>query len=124
MQSSECENMDDKIEQAPKDNGHHTPEKRWSPEVPHPGSLPISPNDQETFDTISENTDPAAPIVTYQDQEIQCDFVGKGKETVQTPNEESLPTGSRLAILVVCTCMAIFLQALVSQRDIVSENHR
>jgi hypothetical protein len=30
-----------------------------------------------------------------------------------------LPTGSTLAILLVCTCMAIFLQALVSRQETV-----
>lgn len=60
-------------------------------------------------------------MVMYHDQEIQCDFDEKGKKTMQTRNDGSLPTRSRLAILVVCTCMAIFLQALVSRRDIVSK---
>lgn len=89
----------------------------------HPDSLPISPIEQEGSETITVNTDPATPIVKYQDQEIQCEMEEKGKALVQTTNEESLPTGSRLAILVVCTCMAIFLQALVSQERIFLKVH-
>lgn len=56
-------------------------------------------------------------IIRYHDKDIQCNFdepppkkKGKGR-----PDDGSLPTGSRLAILLICACMAIFLQALVSQ---------
>lgn len=62
-------------------------------------------------------------IIKYTDKDIQCDFdappppppkrgffagLGPGK-----PTDGGLPTGGRLAILLVCTCMAVFLQALV-----------
>lgn len=88
--------------------------KRWSLGMPGQESLPISPIEQEGSETITMSTDPTTPIRNYQDQEIQCEMDEKGKTIVQPPSEESLPTGSRLAILVICTCMAIFLQALVS----------
>ncbi len=35
-------------------------------------------------------------------------------ETVTEPPQPQLPTGSKLFILVTCTCVAVFLQALVS----------
>jgi hypothetical protein len=59
-------------------------------------------------------------IVKYHDKDIQCDFdepppkkKGRGFGA-RGPNDGSLPTGSTLAVLLICTCMAIFLQALVS----------
>lgn len=61
-------------------------------------------------------------IVKYHDKDIQCDFDGpppkaKGRGLggfgKKGPSDGSLPTGSTLAILLICTCMAIFLQALV-----------
>jgi hypothetical protein len=54
-------------------------------------------------------------LVEYHDKDIQCNFdeEPKKKKAPQV-SDGTLPTGSTLAILLVCTCMAIFLQALVS----------
>lgn len=61
----------------------------------------------------------------YQEQGIQCDFEEQEEKEKkgQTPNEESLPTGSRLTTLLVCACTAIFLQALVGPSAIVFGVH-
>ncbi len=126
MPSSECEKIDDKIDQAPKTDSYHTTEKRWSRVLlPGPDSPPVSPNNEAAFDTVTVNTDLEAPIVKYQQQGIQCDFEEQEEKEkkVQTPNEESLPTGSRLAILLVCAYIAIFLQALVNPSAIMFEVH-
>lgn len=55
-------------------------------------------------------------IIKYHDKDIQCNFDERPRrrKTRQPGGDGTLPTGSRLAILLVCTCMAIFLQALVS----------
>jgi hypothetical protein len=54
-------------------------------------------------------------IIKYHDKDIQCDFDERPRRRKRQPSGDgTLPTGSRLAILLVCTCMAIFLQALVS----------
>jgi hypothetical protein len=54
-------------------------------------------------------------LVEYHDKDIQCNFDEEPKKKKAPPvSDGSLPTGSTLAILLVCTCMAIFLQALVS----------
>ncbi|KAL9101308.1 MAG: hypothetical protein Q9163_003420 [Psora crenata] len=85
----------------------------------HSDSISLPPIDQESMVFPEPMVSPvnvkrisAALMATYHDQEIQCNFDEKAKETVQTPDDESLPTVSRLAILVVSTCTAIFLQAL------------
>lgn len=73
---------------------------------------------QEDSDINSISINSSVSIVEYHDKEVQCNFEEKPKKKRQTPSDGSLPTGSRLAILLVCTCMAIFLQALVSRQDI------
>ncbi len=111
MPSSECEKIDDKIDQAPKTDSYHTTEKRWSRVLlPGPDSPPVSPNNEAAFDTVTVNTELEAPTVKYQEQGIQCDFEEQEEKEkkLQTPKEESLPTGSRLAILLLCACTAIF----------------
>jgi hypothetical protein len=73
---------------------------------------------QEDISDVSQGTTNVASnvsLVEYHDKEIQCDFDEKApKKKPPVPNDGSLPTGSTLVILLVCTCMAIFLQALVS----------
>jgi hypothetical protein len=69
---------------------------------------------QEDSDTNSISINSNVSIVEYHDKEVQCNFEEGPKKKSQTPSDGSLPTGSRLAILLGCTCMAIFLQALVS----------
>lgn len=123
MSASDCGKIDDKIEQAPTRDSYSKVEKRWSRLrdsilLPGPDSIPVLPKDDEGFDTAATNTDPEAPVLKYQEQGIQCDFdekEEKKEKKVQTPTEESLPSGRRLAILLVCACTAIFLQALVGQ---------
>ena len=122
MQSSECDNMDEKLGQDRNNHNHHALETGSGAESPHPDSLPISPVNQEGSETITVETNSASLMVTHQDQKIQCDLDEKCDKAAQTSNDGSLPTRSRLAILVVCTCMAIFLQALVSRRDGLSWN--
>ena len=94
---------------------------------PTSNSTPMSPlsvtqvgTEHSTSNSISNSIDlnsqlSAVSIIKYHDQDVQCDFDEKPKKTKrQAVVDGSLPTGSRLAILLVCTCMAIFLQALVS----------
>lgn len=107
--------MDEKVGQDPKRNDLRTSKTRWSVDLSRLDSLPISPIDREESEVNAAETSSAGDMVTYQDQEIQCDFDEKSKKTAQAPNDGSLPTRSRLAILVLCTCMATFLQALVGR---------
>ena len=76
---------------------------------------------QEDISDVSQDTTNVASnvsLVEYHDKEIQCDFDEKtSKKKPPVPNDGSLPTGSTLAILLVCTCMAIFLQALVRRQE-------
>jgi hypothetical protein len=90
-------------------------ERRWYPKTPHPDSLPVSPVDQEDFDNIHIRTDftTTTRTRTYSDQEVQCDLDQKEAEVPPPKVEESYPSNSKLAVLVICTCTAIFLQALV-----------
>lgn len=81
-------------------------------------SLSIAPADEESPDSIAIETGSAVRMVMSHDKEVQCDFDEKGTNAVKIPSEGSLPTRSRLVILIICACMAIFLQALVSRRDI------
>ena len=81
---------------------------------------------QEDISDASQGTTNVASnvsLVEYHDKGIQCDFDEKvpKKKKPPVPNDGSLPTGSTLAVLLVCTCMAIFLQALVSHPGIVSK---
>lgn len=82
---------------------------------------------QEDVSDVSQGTTNVASnvsLVEYHDKEIQCDFDEKVvKKKPPVPNDGTLPTGSTLAILLVCTCMAIFLQALVSGHNTVAEAH-
>ena len=113
MQSTQCDKMDEKPDQDRKHNGLRTSETGWSVDMSRLDSLPISPVDHEESEINVVKTSSVGDMRTYQDQEIQCNFDEKSKKTAQPPNDGSLPTRSRLAILVVCTCMATFLQALV-----------
>ena len=83
-------------------------------------SFPVTPataNPFEDGEARSLDINSQVSIVQYHDKEVQCNFDDeKPRKKVQAPSDGSLPTGSRLAILLVCTCMAIFLQALVSPR--------
>lgn len=78
-------------------------------------SLSIYPVDEESSDSIALETGSRVRMVIYHDKEMQCDFDEKGTNPVQNAKDGSLPMGSRLAILIICACMAIFLQALVSR---------
>jgi hypothetical protein len=86
-------------------------------------SIPVSPlsvTQVGTEHSISNSIDlnsqlSIVSIIKYHDKDVQCDLDEKPKKKKrQAAADGSLPTGSRLAILLVCTCMAIFLQALVS----------
>lgn len=85
----------------------------------------VSVYQEDTSDVSQGTTNVASSVslVEYHDKEIQCDFDEKApkKKKAPVPNDGSLPTGATLAILLVCTCMAIFLQALVSHPDVVSK---
>ena len=107
--------MDDKIEPDPKGNGLQGPATAWRPNMPSADSVHTSPTIHDNSETITMETASVAPIITYHDQEVQCSFEETREKPVQTTNGERLPTGGRLAILVICACMAVFLQALVSQ---------
>lgn len=122
MPSLQCDSMDDIIGQDHQNDDPRTPEPKWTRDASRRDSLAISHIDREGSEVVAVETTSAADIVKYHDQEIQCDFDEKGKKTVQSPPAGSLPTRSRLAILMVCTCMAVFLQALVSRCGIASEN--
>lgn len=77
---------------------------------------PVSPTSsyREGSEIASFDVSSIVSIVEYYDKEAQCDFETHEKmEKKRTSRDDSLPTGPRLVILLVCTCMAIFLQALV-----------
>ena len=78
-------------------------------------SLSIYPAGEENPDSIALETGSRVRMVVYHDKEMQCDFDEKSTNPAQASNDGDLPTRSRLAILIVCACMAIFLQALVSR---------
>lgn len=78
-------------------------------------SFSIYPAGEESPDSIALETGSRVRMVMYHDKEMQCDLDEKSTNPVQAPKDSGLPTRSRLAILIVCACMAIFLQALVSR---------
>ena len=83
-----------------------------SSERPHPDSNPPSPTGhQEGKKSISMGS--TAPIASCQDPQQHFD-PREGEKSEPMPKSEDLPTKSKLAILIVSACMAIFLQALVS----------
>lgn len=106
--------------------------RRTGSNSPPRSSFPISPlsvtqvgseNGSVTnLNEFAQSNYSIVSIVKYHDKDIQCDFDepppkakgrGLGGFGKKGPNDGSLPTGSTLAILLICTCMAIFLQALV-----------
>lgn len=95
----------------------------WS--TPSDEPLAVSPTSayQEDPDVNSVSIKSNVSIVEYHDKEVQCNFDEEPKKKNQIPGDGSLPTGSRLAILLVCTCMAIFLQALVGRRDMLLKTY-
>jgi hypothetical protein len=96
---------------------------RTEPTSPPSNSIPVSPmsaTQVRTERSLPNSIDITSQlsmvsIIKYHDKDVQCDFDERPRRRKRQPGgDETLPTGSRLAILLVCTCMAIFLQALVS----------
>jgi hypothetical protein len=96
---------------------------RTEPTTPPSNFIPVSPLsttqvgiERSLANSIDLNSQLSVmSIIKYHDKDVQCDFDEEPKKKKrQAAADGSLPTGSRLAILLVCTCMAIFLQALVS----------
>ena len=75
-----------------------------------------SPTRPEPIYSTQYSTRSSTAVMTaYNDQEVQCDLSEKSVKLSKpkTGSDEDLPTRGRLAILVICTCTAVFLQALV-----------
>jgi len=107
------------------------PDPAWLPELRHSfesGWLP----DQSRPNSPHTTTHSRSPSEIFSIQEIAHGSSRRDKRrsirnsvrnsirnSVPVPNvqpeEDTLPTKRRLAILMICACMAIFLQALVSQ---------
>lgn len=105
------------------------PQRQLTGSFPPQSTFPISPlgvtqvgsdsGSMRNLNEFAQSQYSVVAIVKYCDKDVQCDFdeplLPPGKNNKgKRPHDGSLPTGSRLAILLVCTCMAIFLQALVS----------
>lgn len=126
MPSSECEKIDDKIDQAPETDSYHTTEKRWSRVLlPGPDSPPISPNNETPFDTVTVNTELEASTVKYQEQGIQCDFEEQEeKEKSCRPRmKKAYQPGQDWQFCFFALVQPFFLQALVNPSAIVFGVH-
>ncbi len=106
--------------QRPRRTGSLTPPRSSFPISPLSITQVGSDNDSTTNlnDFNGQNSQISiVSIIKYHDKDIQCDFDAPPPKKKGRPNDGSLPTGGRLAILLVCTCMAVFLQALVSWKS-------